>query len=102
MVTYVLVRALLVILLVAANAFLVAAEFALVSVRDTRLQHLIESRRIGARTVLKLHQRLAEVLAGVQLGVTLASLCLGWIGEPIVANMILGAIGKIPHAALYA
>ncbi len=74
MVTYVLVRALLVILLVAANAFFVAAEFALVSVRDTRLQHLIESRRIGARTVLRLHQRLGEVLAGVQFGVTLASL----------------------------
>jgi putative hemolysin len=102
MVTYVLVRALLVILLVAANAFFVAAEFALVSVRDTRLQHLIESRRIGARTVLRLHQRLGEVLAGVQFGVTLASLCLGWIGEPTVANMILGVIGKIPYAAVYA
>jgi len=65
MVSFLLLRVLLVVLLVAANAFFVAAEFALVSVRDTRLQQLVEARRIGARTVQKLHQRLAEVLAGV-------------------------------------
>jgi putative hemolysin len=65
MVSFLLLRVLLVVLLVAANAFFVAAEFALVSVRDTRLQQLVEARRIGARTVQKLPQRLAEVLAGV-------------------------------------
>ena len=58
MVTFVLLRVLLVILLIAANAFFVAAEFALVSVRDTRLQQLISARRIGARIVMRLHQRL--------------------------------------------
>jgi len=102
MVTFVLLRVLLVILLVAANAFFVAAEFALVSVRDTRLQQLINDRRIGARTVQILHQRLPQVLAGVQFGVTLASLFLGGIGEPVVAHMILGAVASVPHAALYA
>jgi len=102
MVTFVLLRVLLVILLIAANAFFVAAEFALVSVRDTRLQQLISARRIGARIVMRLHQRLPDVLAGVQLGVTLASLILGWIGEPVVAEMIRPAIGRIPHAGLYA
>ena len=102
MVTFVLLRVLLVILLVAANAFFVAAEFALVSVRDTRLQQLINDRRIGARTVQKLHQRLPQVLAGVQFGVTLASLFLGGIGEPIVARMFLSVFTDVPHAAVYA
>ncbi len=102
MFSFLLLRVLLVVLLVAANAFFVAAEFALVSVRDTRLQQLVEARRIGARTVQKLHQRLAEVLAGVQFGVTLASLLLGWIGEPVVANMLQGVFATVPHAQLYA
>ena len=51
MVTLVLLRIILVVLLVAANAFFVAAEFAMVSVRDTRIQQMIEQRRIGARIV---------------------------------------------------
>ena len=62
MVPLVLLRILLVILLVAANAFFVAAEFAMVSLRDTRIQQLIEQRRIGARTVQKIQQRLDEFL----------------------------------------
>ncbi|HET7752036.1 MAG TPA: hemolysin family protein [Terriglobales bacterium] len=102
MVSFLLLRVLLVVLLVAANAFFVAAEFALVSVRDTRLQQLVEARRIGARTVQKLHQRLAEVLAGVQFGVTLASLLLGWIGEPVVARMFQNVLANVPHAGIYA
>ena len=102
MVSFLLLRVLFVVLLVAANAFFVAAEFALVSVRDTRLQQLVEARRIGARTVQKLHQRLAEVLAGVQFGVTLASLLLGWIGEPVVASMFQNVLVNVPHAGVYA
>jgi magnesium and cobalt exporter, CNNM family len=102
MVSFLLLRVLFVVLLVAANAFFVAAEFALVSVRDTRLQQLVEARRIGARTVQKLHQRLAEVLAGVQFGVTLASLLLGWIGEPVVASMFQNVLANVPHAGVYA
>jgi len=102
MVKFVLLRVLLVILLIAANAFFVAAEFALVSVRDTRLQQLLAAHRIGARIVQRLHQRLPDVLAAVQLGVTLASLMLGWIGEPVVAEMIQASLGHIPHASVYA
>src|SRR5947208_16679623 len=98
MVPLVLLRILLVILLVAANAFFAAAEFALVSLRDTRIQQLIESRRIGARTVLKLHRNLDEVVNGVQLGITLTSLSLGWVGEPVLARIVEGSIGQIPHA----
>jgi len=102
MIAYVLLRVFLILLLVAANAFFAAAEFALVSVRETRIQQLIEAGRIGARTVLKLHQQLQRVVNGVQLGVTVCSLTLGWVGEPVLARMFEGLVGHIPYAALYA
>ncbi len=104
MVAFVLLRVFLVILLVAANAFFAAAEFALVSVRDTRIQQLIEARRIGARIVQKLHRNLDEVVNGVQLGITIVSLTLGWIGEPIVAHIVEASrfIREVPHAMIYA
>ena len=88
MIAFVLLRVFLILLLVAANAFFAAAEFALVSVRDTRIQQLIESGRIGARIVQRLHQHLDEVVNGVQLGITMVSLTLGWIGEPMVASLV--------------
>ena len=102
MVTFVLLRVFLILLLVAANAFFAAAEFALVSIRDTRIQQLIEARRIGARIVQKLHRNLDDLVNGVQLGVTIVSLTLGWVGEPILARMVEGVIGQIPHAMVYA
>ena len=102
MIAFVLLRVFLILLLVAANAFFAAAEFALVSVRDTRIQQLIEARRMGARTVLRLHQRLDEVVNGVQLGITLTSLTLGWIGEPTLAHVIEPLLGRVPHASVYA
>ena len=104
MIAFVLLRVLLILLLVAANAFFAAAEFSLVSIRDTRIQQLIESGRTGARIVQRLHQRLDEVVNGVQLGITMVSLTLGWIGEPIVASLVgnLQFLQKVPHAAVYA
>ncbi len=102
MITYVLLRVILIFLLVAANAFFAAAEFALVSVRDTRIQQLIEARRIGARTVQRLHQNLDQVINGVQLGITITSLALGWLGEPVLASLVESALGHIPHATFYA
>jgi putative hemolysin len=102
MVTLVLLRIILVVLLVAANAFFVAAEFAMVSVRDTRIQQLIEQRRIGARTVRKIQQRLDEFLPAVQFGVTLASLGLGWVGEGTLARIFEPWFGTIPYARFYA
>jgi CBS domain containing-hemolysin-like protein len=102
MTTFVLLRVFVILLLVAANAFFAAAEFALVSLRDTRIQQLIEARRIGARTVLKLHRNLDEVVNGVQLGITLTSLSLGWVGEPVLARIVEDVIGQIPHAGVYA
>lgn len=102
MVPLVLLRITLVVLLVAANAFFVAAEFAMVSLRDTRIQQLIEQRRIGARTVLRIQQRLAEFLPAVQFGVTLASLGLGWVGEGTLAVIFMPWLSGIPLARVYA
>jgi putative hemolysin len=104
MIAFVLLRVFLILLLVAANAFFAAAEFSLVSVRDTRIQQLIESGRIGARIVQRLHQRLDEVVQGVQLGITIVSLTLGWIGEPMVARLVESSrfVHEVPHAAVYA
>jgi putative hemolysin len=102
MITFAMLRLLGVVLLVAANAFFVAAEFALVSVRDTRIEQLVEARRIGARTVQRLHQKLDELLSAVQLGVTLASLALGWVGEATLARIIEPGLKGIPHSAVWA
>ena len=102
MVTFVVLRIVAVVLLVAANAFFVAAEFALVSIRETRLQQLIAAHRIGARTVQKLHQKLDEFIAAVQFGVTLSSLALGWIGEAAMARVLEPLFVRLPHSHFYA
>ncbi|HTW48819.1 MAG TPA: hemolysin family protein [Acidobacteriaceae bacterium] len=88
--------------LILANGFFVAAEFALVSVRDTRIEQLIAERRPGARIVRRLQENLGDFLPAVQLGVTLCSLALGWIGEPAVAGIFEAAMHGLPHARLYA
>ncbi len=100
MVTFALLRVFLIFLLVAANAFFAAAEFSLVSIRETRVLQLIEARRIGARTVLRLHQNLDDVVNGVQFGITLTSLTLGWVGEPILARLVEAALIHVPHSTL--
>jgi CBS domain containing-hemolysin-like protein len=104
MIAFVLLRVLLIVALLAANAFFAAAEFALVSVRETRIEQLINARRIGARILQRLHRNLDEVVTGVQLGVTVVSLTLGWIGEPMVARFVEGLsfLQKVPHAFVYA
>ena len=100
MLTYVLLRVFLIFFLVAMNAFFAAAEFSLVSIRETRILQLIEARRIGARTVLRLHQQLDNVVNGVQFGITLTSLTLGWVGEPILARLIEIPLANVPHSRL--
>ncbi len=102
MIATALLRVFLILLLVAANAFFAAAEFALVSVRETRIQQLIEARRIGSRIVQRLHRNLDEVVNGVQLGITIVSLTLGWVGEPILARIMLAPVENLPHASAYA
>ena len=102
MATFVVLRVVAVVLLIAANAFFVAAEFALVSVRETRIQQMIAAQRIGARTVQKLHQKLDHVLNAVQFGVTVSSLALGWIGEASIAHMLEPFFLPLPYSHFYA
>src|SRR5581483_5624477 len=102
MVSLALLRVIALFLLVAANDFFVAAEFALVSVRDTRIQQLIEARRLGARTVRRLQQNLDQLLSAVQFGVTLTSLGLGWVGEATLAGLLEPLFRGVPYAGLYA
>jgi putative hemolysin len=100
--TFLLMRIIAVILLVAANAFFAAGEYALVSIRDTRLEQLIQQGRTGARIIRKLHNKLDEVLNGIQIGVTMASLALGWIGEESMARLLEVPLARLPHSALFA
>src|SRR5262249_55678711 len=75
-------------LLVLANGFFVAAEFAIVRMRPTRLEQLVRGGHSRARLALKITQNLTAYLSANQLGITVASLALGWIGEPAIARMI--------------
>jgi CBS domain containing-hemolysin-like protein len=89
-------------LLILANAFFVAAEFALVSIRDTRIEQMLAAGVPGARAVRRLQRDLDDFLPAVQLGVTLCSLALGWLGEPLAAAVLLRGLGALPHAQIYA
>ena len=89
-------------MLILANAFFVAAEFAMVSTRDTRIEQLLANRVPGARAVRRLQLEIEYFLPAVQLGVTLCSLAIGWIGEPMAAGMVLGWINMLPHPVAYA
>jgi len=73
--------------LVAINGFFVAAEFSLVAARRSKLDEMIARGDKGAKTVQTALQHLDRYIAGTQLGITIASLALGWIGEPVLANI---------------
>ena len=88
MLEWALLRILTVAVLILATAFFVGAEFAVVSVRETRLEQLLHQNRPGARAALKLKQEIDDFLAANQLGVTLCSLALGWLGEQAVAEIL--------------
>ena len=75
-------------LLVLLNGFFVAVEFALVKLRESRLDELVKQKRPFAETAHWLQQRLDASLSACQLGITMASLALGWVGEPAVAHLI--------------
>lgn len=85
-----------VVALVFANGFFVATEFALVSVRRTRMQQLASEGNRRATGVLDLLNHLDTYIAATQLGITISSLALGWIGEPAVATLLHGIIDYLP------
>jgi putative hemolysin len=82
--------------LVAANGFFVAAEFGLVAVRRTRIEQLANEGNPLARTVRGALDHLDNYIAATQLGITLSSLALGWIGEPAVARLIEPLFAGLP------
>ena len=74
--------------LVGCNAFFVATEFAIVKVRPTRIEELIRKQRSGALTVRRIVGNIDGYLSATQLGITLTSLALGWVGEPAFARLL--------------
>ena len=86
---------LITLLLVLANAFFVAAEFALVKVRSSQIELLVQTGKKTARMAQHLIAHLDAYLSATQLGITLASLGLGWIGAPVVARLLLGALAAV-------
>ena len=98
-----------VLILVMLNGFFVAAEFALVKVRDTQLSPLIQKGNRRAEVTQYILERLDSFLSAAQLGITLASLGLGWIGEPVFSALLHPVFGwlhvdseQIRHALSFA
>jgi len=93
--TAITIKLLAVLLLVAANGFFVAAEFALVGVRSSRIETLANQGSRSAKLLMRLLQNLNAYLSACQLGITLASLALGWIGEPAIARLLEGPLAGL-------
>src|SRR5918994_1541706 len=91
------------IILLLLNGFFVGAEFALVAARRSTLEHLAEEGNARARAALRALRELSFMLAGAQLGITMASLGLGAIAEPAVARLLEGPLhaAGLPDAALH-
>ncbi|MBB3133258.1 CBS domain containing-hemolysin-like protein [Rhizobium pisi] len=85
-----------VLFLVAANGFFVAAEFALVSVRRSRVTELAAAGRMNASALQRAVDNLDANLAATQLGITISSLALGWVGEPALAHLIEPLLAWLP------
>jgi putative hemolysin len=97
------VRALLILVLIALNAFFVTAEYALLGSRRSALEHLARQGKTSARAVLSLLSDFTLLISGVQLGTTAASVLLGWLGESILARALEPAFARtLPHHAAVA
>ncbi len=94
-----LLKVLAVILLILVNAFFVAAEFALVSVRRTRVRELVEKGNRAARWVERTIADMNTTIAATQLGITICGLALGWIAEPALAHLLEPIVRLFPPAS---
>lgn len=90
------IRLLAVFVLIGINAFFVAAEFSIVSVRRSRINQLVTAGDIQARTVQRFQRGLDRLLSTTQIGITLSSLALGWIGEDTIAALLLTRLQTTP------
>lgn len=91
--TLLILKLLAVVVLVALNGFFVAAEFALVKIRDTQLDKLVIEGLWRAKIARRVLANLDRALSAAQLGITLASLALGWVGEPVFAALLAPVMG---------
>src|SRR5882724_11766032 len=82
--------------LVLANGFFVAAEFSIVAVRKTRIDQLVAEGHRGARAVRRAITAPDRYISATQLGITMASLGLGWVGEPALASLIQPSFDFLP------
>ena len=89
-------RLLSVFLLIGINAFFVTAEFSIVSVRRSRIHQLVEAGDVQAKTVQSLQNSIERLLSTTQLGITLSSLALGWIGESAMAASLARMLKTLP------
>lgn len=96
------VKLLAVVALVLANAFFVASEFALVALRQSRVDEMVDRGVLGAKAVARAKRSLDRLLAAAQLGITMASLALGWLGEPTLGHLLERALGHAPGAGTLA
>src|ERR671914_458297 len=93
----------IVFLLVFANGFFVASEFALVGVRRSRIAALASGGDRRAKRLLELVDNLNAYISATQLGITLASLALGWLGEPAIAHLLeIPLRGRVSDGSLHA
>jgi putative hemolysin len=84
--------------LVAANGFFVAAEFSLVAIRRSQVAELVAAGRINAAALQRSVDNLDSNLAATQLGITISSLALGWIGEPALAGLVEPIVSFLPES----
>lgn len=94
--TDILINIFIIAFLLFVNGFFVAAEFALVKVRKTRLEQLCNEGNFAAKRALKLVENTNKMLAAAQLGVTIASIALGWVAEATIVQLILPVINWLP------
>src|SRR5207253_10855239 len=87
-----------VLLIVLANGFFVAAEYALVTMRRTRVQELLDQGSRRARRVADLQTNPAKFISATQLGVTLSSLALGALGEPVISRLLRSPLDLLPSS----
>ena len=96
-ITHFLFNIFIILFLLFVNAFFVAAEFSLVKVRKTRLEQLCNEGNRNAKKALKLVNDTNRMLAAAQLGVTIASIALGWVAESTIVQIIEPVIGFFAH-----
>lgn len=92
-------RLLSVVTLILLNAFFVTVEFSIVSVRRSRINQLVSAGDVQAKTVQQLQQKINSLLSTTQLGITLSSLALGWIGEQTMASLVRHLFSRLPVSA---